>query len=207
MVRVINISLALLAGLILYCSLSAQIESNTVIIDCHHTRETALGDTVKVPRSILSQQSVVSVKYYSFDNKIHRGQIVVAKSVVNDIKALFDFIVMIKYPIAKVIPVGFYGNSDSLSMLDNNTSGFNYRCVSSTKILSKHAYGRAIDINPFHNPCIDKKGIQPTGSKYDPDEPGTLSDTSSIVQFMKKRGWTWGGDWKSKKDYQHFEKK
>ncbi|MDU6249150.1 MAG: M15 family metallopeptidase [Paeniclostridium sordellii] len=21
-----------------------------------------------------------------------------------------------------------------------------------------------------------------------------------------KRGWTWGGDWKSLKDYQHFEK-
>jgi hypothetical protein len=27
------------------------------------------------------------------------------------------------------------------------------------------------------------------------------------VKLFKKLGWTWGGDWKSTKDYQHFEKK
>ena len=28
-----------------------------------------------------------------------------------------------------------------------------------------------------------------------------------LVREFKIRGWSWGGDWRSVKDYQHFEKK
>jgi len=27
-----------------------------------------------------------------------------------------------------------------------------------------------------------------------------------VVKTFKRLGWTWGGEWKSLKDYQHFEK-
>ena len=29
---------------------------------------------------------------------------------------------------------------------------------------------------------------------------------SFIVQEFEKAGWTWGGRWKDRQDYQHFEK-
>ncbi|MER3329303.1 MAG: M15 family metallopeptidase, partial [Candidatus Kapaibacterium sp.] len=29
---------------------------------------------------------------------------------------------------------------------------------------------------------------------------------SRLVKEMKKRGWRWGGDWTSLKDYHHFDK-
>jgi hypothetical protein len=35
---------------------------------------------------------------------------------------------------------------------------------------------------------------------------GTIEPDSKIVKAFKERGWTWGGDWKSLKDYQHFQK-
>jgi hypothetical protein len=91
-------------------------------------------------------------------------------------------------------------------MKDNNTSGFNYRFISGSKILSKHASGLAIDINPKQNPYIKNGTTTPDGSIYEIDSIGTLTEDSRIVKEFKKRGWTWGGDWKSLKDYQHFQK-
>ena len=35
---------------------------------------------------------------------------------------------------------------------------------------------------------------------------GTITAASDIVRIFKSKGWTWGGDWTSLKDYQHFQK-
>ena len=91
-------------------------------------------------------------------------------------------------------------------MKDNNTSAFNYRFISGTRVISKHASGLAIDINPLLNPYV-KNGINtPEGSTYDTTKAGTLTVNSPLVKEFKKKGWKWGGDWKNLKDYQHFEK-
>jgi hypothetical protein len=96
--------------------------------------------------------------------------------------------------------------NDDRSMEANNTSGFNYRAITDGKKISNHALGRAIDINPLLNPYIRGEEVRPAGAIYDPTQAGTLVESSTIVRFMKERGWTWGGDWTSLKDYQHFEK-
>ncbi|EFK57367.1 M15 family metallopeptidase [Sphingobacterium spiritivorum] len=49
---------------------------------------------------------------------------------------------------------------------------------------------------------------------YDKDSNGSFETASwaldinfmKVVNFFKSKGWTWGGDWKSFKDYPHFEK-
>ena len=69
---------------------------------------------------------------------------------------------------------------------------------------SNHAFGRAIDINPFQNPYIKDGLVEPVGAIYKLDQPGTL--TVEIVEFLKKRGGIWGGDYHDLKDYHHFEK-
>ena len=96
--------------------------------------------------------------------------------------------------------------SDDQSMLADNTSAFNYRTATGSKHLSMHAYGFAIDINPAQNPYIKGNIVLPPGAVYDTAKPGTLGANSPIVKTFKRLGWTWGGDWKSLKDYQHFEK-
>jgi hypothetical protein len=112
-------------------------------------------------------------------------------------------------------------------MKANNSSSFNFRRVltptGEQKMLSLHALGLALDINPFHNPCYgdplfhDKEkfnkeaaagygGKLPSNGIYDPQHPATMTSRHPIVQFLTDRGWTWGGTWGEPLDYHHFQK-
>lgn len=177
-----------------------------VILDCNYSFEEAISGK-EIPKEITKNLVLLNVEYYSFDDKLHRGQIVLHKRAEKDIKEIFEIIKEIKFPISKVIPVVKYHWSDEASMNDNNTSAFNYRKVKGQKVLSFHSYGLAIDINPIQNPHIKRNLIQPSNAKYDIKAAGTILKNSRIVQEFKKRGWQWGGTWRSSKDYQHFEKK
>lgn len=176
-----------------------------VIVDCNYTFDEAISG-MSIPKSILKKLTIVDVEYFSFDAKLHKGQIVVNKSVVKDIKEIFEFIKKSKFPIGKVIPVVKYNWSDEASMNDNNTSAFNYRKVAGQKVLSPHAYGLAIDINPLQNPHIKRNHISPSKAIYNIKSQGTILKDSKLVKEFKNRGWQWGGLWKSSKDYQHFQK-
>lgn len=164
------------------------------------------------PESILNSQKVVRVLYYSFDNLIHAGQIVVNEIVIEDIKKIFEVILENKFPIAKVIPISnkkYYKNGnwdDELSMQDNNSSGFNYRKIIGTDNLSTHASGLAVDINPKINPYISPKLIQPQGAVYDPTKPGVLTKDCPVVKIFESLGWLWGAELIGKVDYHHFQK-
>ena len=160
-----------------------------------------------IPQNILENLKLIDVNYYGFDNRLHKGQLVVHKDVVQDIEEIFRFIKESGFPISKVIPISVYDWSDEKSTNDNNTSAFNYRFISGTRVISKHAYGLAIDINPLLNPYIKNGTSIPAGCIYDTTKAGTISPGSKLVQEFKSRGWKWGGDWKNLKDYQHFEKR
>ncbi len=54
-----------------------------------------------------------------------------------------------RYPIHKIRLVSNYKGIDWLSIENDNTSAFNCRKVAGSNRWSKHAYGRAIDINPI----------------------------------------------------------
>jgi len=167
----------------------------------------------EAPPEFRERQRLIEVLYYSFDGKIHKGQLVIDARLAADIQEVFRAALANKFPIGSVIPIShdrFFKNGrwndDNLSMLANNTSAFNYRVVTGGKSLSKHAYGFAIDINPVQNPYIKGKKVLPPNAVYDARKPGTLSFDSPVVKTFKRLGWTWGGNWKSLKDYQHFEK-
>ncbi len=177
---------------------------NDVLIDSQMTREQALGDN-SFPKAILDEQELIAVRYYGFDGKLHEGQIVVHRDLKNDIIEIFREIEQSRFPVAKVVPIVSYGWSDSKSIADNNTSGFNYRTIDGTKRLSDHARGRAVDLNPFLNPWIGRSGK--AARAYNPAIAGTITDSSSVVKSFAKRGWAWGGSWKNSKDYQHFYKR
>lgn len=164
------------------------------------------------PKEIRERQKILKVKYYSFDKKIHQGQIVVDKDLADDVKKVFEAALSERFPIYSVIPVShpkFRKNGrwdDDLSMIANNTSSFNYREKTGGGSLSNHAYGRAVDINTFQNPYIKGKLILPPNSVYNPAAEGTITADSQITKLFLKLGWSWGGDWTALKDYQHFEK-
>lgn len=181
------------------------------IIDSDMTLREALRK--ECPPEFKERQKLVDVIYYSFDGKIHKGQLVIDEKLVEDIREIFRVALKHKFPIASVIPISHNRflkngkwNEDDLSMAANNTSAFNYRVITGGESLSKHAYGFAIDINPLQNPYIKGDIVLPPGAVYDMHKQGTITHDSPIVRIFLRLGWTWGGNWKSLKDYQHFEK-
>jgi len=184
----------------------SQDEEQGFVIDSDVAFEEAVAG-ISIPQSILENLRLVDVYYYGFDEKIHKGQLIVHKDVVLDVIEIFELIRESRFPIGKVVPISKYGWSDENSMKDNNTSAFNYRFISGSRVISNHAAGLAIDINPALNPYIKNGNSLPENCVYDTTKVGTISASSELVKEFKQRGWQWGGDWKSLKDYQHFEKK
>jgi len=183
------------------------------IIDSAMSYEQALeGLSANCPLNIKNRQRLINVKYYSFDDKIHQGQFVIDRDLADDIEFAFGEALREKFPVYSVIPISHIsfrknGWDDNLSMEANNTSCFNYRTITGSNIISLHARGRAIDINPVQNPYISGNTILPVNSTYDPDTGGTLTGENIIVRTLLLRGWEWGGNWTDLKDYQHLEKK
>lgn len=182
------------------------ISDSKIVIDSKMKLKESMKNTLAT-KKIAKEQVLIDVEYYGFDDKLHKGQLVVSKNVQKDITDAFELIKKIKFPIEKVIPIVKYDWDDNKSMSDNNTSAFNYRTIAGTDRLSNHSFGKAIDINPFQNPAIYNDGrVAPEGAKYDISAKGTLTAESVITKFFKERGWRWGGDWTKLKDYQHFDK-
>ncbi len=169
------------------------------------------------PDHIIETQQILSVSHYGFDDLVHSGVIVMHKGVAKDVLAFFALALELRFPVEKIVPISDnkYCWNDELSMADNNTSGFNYRIIMGTNILSNHATGCAFDVNPRQNIYVkyDEKGREifcyPPGASYNEQVKGTLTKDHLLVEFLKERGWVWGGDWNRGDgvlDYQHFEK-
>lgn len=153
----------------------------------------------------------VELDHLGFDGRTHRGVLVVHEDLVAQVIEVFGQLQRLGYPIAKMRTVDAYpGADDELSMRDNNTSAFNCRGIPGSQAWSYHAYGRAIDLNPLLNPYIGGSGaVEPANAGPYVDrtrtDPGILHAGDPAVLVFTDRGWRWGGDWRTPKDYQHFE--
>lgn len=155
------------------------------------------------------------IRYLDFDGNTQEGEMIVNKKIALNTLKVFYQLYKIQYPIGKMKLVDEYDADDEKSMADNNTSAFNYRKVANSEKLSNHSYGLAIDINPRINPYITSYGIAPANSKIYREREvsrcrGKYRDYmihkgDEVYKIFKKYGFSWGGDWKNSKDYQHFE--
>ena len=181
------------------------------IVDSDLPEEVAKSQNPKLlcPPEILARQAVMPVHYWSFDKKLHRGQIVIDAGLMAEVAEIFEVIRKEKFPIASAVPAAdarFHWN-DELLMDKNITSAFNYRLIDGETELSLHAYGRAIDINPRLNPYINADGVvKPRGARRDITQPGTITGDSFLVRLFEKLGWEWGGRWTGREDWHHFQK-
>lgn len=157
----------------------------------------------------------VHILHYNFDEEVVEGELICNQSIAQDLLEIFYELYLAEYRIEKVCLIDEYNGDDTASMEDNNTSCFNYRVVDGTTKLSKHAYGLAIDINPFFNPYVVPQSdgstyISPKGSEPYTDRSADFSykidENDLCYKLFKEHGFTWGGDWNSCKDYQHFQK-
>lgn len=172
--------------------------------------EKMYGKSVEKGNKVIGSLVAVDVAYRDFNNDVKVGTLIVNKSVDYEIQEIFREIYFSAFNIYQINPVSYFDGKDDISMKNNNSSAFNYRYIQGSKRLSNHSFGLALDINPVQNPFVKKGRVYPEeGEKYldrSLSDKGLITEGSSVVKIFKKYGWTWGGDWKTSKDYQHFEK-
>jgi poly-gamma-glutamate synthesis protein (capsule biosynthesis protein) len=75
-------------------------------------------------------------------------------------------------------------------------------------VWSRHAFGRAIDINPVENPYVSGGHVSPPKGRpfavRRPRRKGMIGPNTVVVKYFAAVGWEWGGFWSGEKDYQHF---
>ena len=151
------------------------------------------------------------VLHIGFDGETHIGELICNRELSEDFLEIFSKLYKYKYPIEKMLLVDEYKGDDEASMEDNNTSCFNFRHVPGSDHLSQHAYGRAIDINPLYNPYVTSEGFTPYNAEEyldrSKDFPYKIYSDDYCYELFTDYGFTWGGNWNSVKDYQHFQKK
>ena len=163
----------------------------------------------------LDELRYLRLLHWGFDGETHIGELIVNESISDDVLEIMYELYRNNYFIEKMILIDEYGGDDELSMQDNNTSAFNYRKKIGQNSLSNHSLGLAIDINPLYNPYVVKRAngelsFAPSNSgdyiDRDADFSYKLDNDDFCVQLFKEYGFSWGGDWRYSKDYQHFEK-
>ena len=156
------------------------------------------------------------VLHWNVDEKIHLGEMVCNQLIADKLINIFRQLYEAHYPIQRMLLPDVYDADDETQMRANNTSCFCYRVIVGSSRLSKHALGLAIDINTLYNPYVKKRKdgslyVQPaTAVKYcdrNGKYPYKITHQDLCYRLFLKYGFSWGGDWKSYKDYQHFEYK
>ncbi len=218
---VCNFAAEMKKAIMIFCWLAAgfgSISGQTFSIDTisdevfQRMKGKSYGSDCSVPRSELRY---LRLSHYGGDGMIHDGELVCNKMIANDLKEIFQVLFKHKYPIERMRLIDDYDADDERSMTDNNTSCFNFRTIAGSKKLSKHSLGLAIDINPLYNPCVkqSKNGgtiVQPASARRYANRkkrwPYKITKGDLCYRLFVEHGFKWGGEWRSLKDYQHFER-
>src|SRR5215475_3551674 len=150
------------------------------------------------------------VSYWGFDGTRRVGTLVVNRSAVGDLTAVFRRLYLARFPIRKMRTIDAYGGNDERSLAADNTAAFNcrYTVGPGPKRWSAHAYGVAIDVNPVENPYLESGRVHPRAGRAYLDRtdirPGMAVHGGLLVSAFASAGWQWGGRWTGTPDYQHF---
>ncbi len=168
-------------------------------VSYHENKDITLDDLV-----------YLKVLHYDFLGNICKGELIANIKLAKELLKIFSELFDEKYPIEKLKLVDEFNADDEISMINNNSSCFNYRVIADTNTISMHGLGRAVDINPLYNPYIVGEKVMPSAGEPYADRsktfPYKIDETDFCYKIFKKYGWLWGGHWNNSKDYQHFYK-
>lgn len=150
----------------------------------------------------------VTVSHMGFDGNYHTGEIIVHASVADGVVEVFRLLHEEQFPIEQMRVIT-KEEIDAPPTGDwNDTTSFVCRPAVGSNGWSQHAYGLAIDLNPFHNPYLKGDLVLPElASAYTDREntrPGMVYRDDVVYSAFRDLGWSWGGNWNTLKDWMHF---
>ena len=173
------------------------------------TIRTRMGETWSSSCPVpLSELRYLTVVFRGFDGKPHRGELVVAASAAAKVVRAFQSLYAVSFPIEEMRLPGTADMRAKPTGDGNNTAAYVCRAARGQTRFSQHAYGLAIDVNPFDNPQVKRDLVLPELASAYKDRtwkrPGMFLRGTTGVRAFTAIGWGWGGDWHSSKDYMHF---
>ena len=177
--------------------------------------DTSASEDADQPEIGFEELRYVHILHYDFEGNVRPGELICNEYIAQDVTEIFYELYRNEYRLERVSLIDEYDGDDEASMEANNTSCFNYRPVTNNAVLSMHAYGLAVDINPLYNPYIAylKDGSQevlPASAQPYADRsvsfPYKIDDEDLSYKLFTRHGFIWGGNWNNVKDYQHFQK-
>ena len=162
----------------------------------------------------LNSLRYLKILHRNKEGETQRGEMICNKAIAADLISIFRKLYEADYTIERIVLIDEYDANDELSMEANNSSCFNFRFVTGTRRVSKHGNGLAVDINPLYNPCYNTRNgkIEPASAKQYIKNRTKKANVMIIdkqdlcYKLFIAHGFRWGGNWRTKKDYQHFEK-
>ncbi|MDE6783338.1 MAG: M15 family metallopeptidase [Paramuribaculum sp.] len=163
----------------------------------------------------LSDLRYLIIPHFDGHGSVRLGEMVCHRTVAKQLLDIFRELYSAHYPIERMVLIDDYDADDERSMSANNTSCFCYRTVAGSRKLSRHSLGKAVDINPLYNPFVRHT---PRGSIVSPEAgrqwvdrtnpaiPYAIRRGDAAWRAFTRRGWRWGGSWRTRPDYQHFQR-
>jgi hypothetical protein len=152
--------------------------------------------------------SWIRLTFRGFDGARHTGELLVNRSVAAHVVQVFHALYDARFPIEEMRITTKPEQTAPPTGDGNNTVAFNCRVARGTTTYSQHAYGLAVDVNPFQNPYVKGDLVLPelAGAYRDRSwrRPGMILPGGPVVRAFTRIGWGWGGSWTSLKDLQHF---
>jgi hypothetical protein len=174
-----------------------------------------------VPASVLARSSwtkdcpvaaadlrYLTVSFRGFDGRAHTGELLVNARAAHDLVTVFAQLFAADFPIERM-RISSAAELNAPPTGDTNTTeAFACRPVRGHTAWSQHAYGLAVDVNPFQNPYHKDQVVLPELATAYLDRAearrGMVQPGGPVVRAFAAIGWKWGGDYRSLKDYMHF---
>jgi hypothetical protein len=156
----------------------------------------------------LEELRLLRLTFWGFDDQPHTGQLVLHHTVAADVVSVFRSLYAARFPIEEMRLVT-RADLDAAPTGDGNvTAAYACRPVRGSTEWSAHAYGLAVDVNPFMNPYKSGDLVLPELASAYLDRswrrPGMIFADGPVVRAFENVGWTWGGTFSSVLDLHHF---
>lgn len=156
----------------------------------------------------LADLRYLTMTFWGFDERSYTGEMIVHRSVAEEVVSTFQRLYDARFPIEEMRVVARAELDAPPTGDGNNTTAFVCRPTTLRQSWSQHAYGLAVDVNPFHNPYRRGDAVVPElASAYldrGRDLPGMIQPGDMVTAAFADLGWGWGGDWTSLDDWMHF---
>lgn len=150
----------------------------------------------------------LTMSFVGYDGRAHTGEMVVAARVADAVTRVFGHLFAARFPIEEMRVVAPAELTAPPTGDGNNTTAFVCRPARGQTRWSAHAYGLAIDLNPFCNPYTRGDLVLPELASSYVDRsnrrPGMVEPGDVAVRAFTAIGWSWGGEWTNPRDLQHF---